>query len=200
MDNLQGELDELIRNRKQLPWRIPGAQEQVYKERRRVLEAQLRGLGKIAAAVKAGYEPYTPPEKWYGGFLEAVNPWDWTLPLSEGVGGLTGKTLEMRFSTPIPAEVLLKYQAAKRTGLFDQFLVVAPDPSLFETISSLFCEPAIVGYVGTEREKLGFASNREWQHNKGWIYHLPRFHVGNGTGFLIAMWDMEKDRQFAGLE
>ena len=191
---LQEELEILENGLKRLGWRAPGQQKSVYRERIGVIKTQIAGLQKAAAAVRQGYEPYTPPKKWYGGFLHRA-------PYSSGPYVQNPTTaLDLTFSTPIPLQVLAQYKEAVATRLFDEFLVVSPDPDHFEGPRSLFCEPALVGYVGTEAEPIRF--RRHWRQNEQgnrWISNVPRFSVQNGTSLLIAAWDLSRDREAAGL-
>ncbi len=194
---LQEELEILEPGLRRLGWRAPGQQKEVYKGRIRVIKAQIAGLQKVAAAIRQGYEPYTPPEKWHGGFLHQaeVPPWS-----NDPTARNPITTLDLTFSTPIPLQILAKYKGAVATRLFDEFLIVSPDPDHFEGPRSLFCEPALVGYVGTEAEPIRF--RRHWRQNEQgnrWISNVPRFSVQNGTSLLIAAWDLSRDREAAGL-
>lgn len=104
--------------------------------------------------------------------------------------------LGLEFKAPIPPPVLAKYRQARDTRLFERFVVASPDFELFKETASLFSEPILVGYT---REN----ANRQvlFQPPRGLggqTEERPGAVVTNGIGFLIASWDLAKDRAAAG--
>jgi len=155
--------------------RLPRGQRTVYRDRIRQIEAELEGTSKIISAIETGYEPYTIPETFYAGLVETRRPWQ----DSNGIW--------LRFNAPMPAEVLDKYEEARKSKLFDTFLVASPDRDLFEEISPITVEPFLVGYVKTTPEGVRFSTNPSKKY---------KFQAFGGVGFLIAHWDLKKDLQF----
>lgn len=109
--------------------------------------------------------------------------------------------LNLEFNAPVPVEVIAKYREARDTKFFSRFVIASPDYQLFkETPRTLFNEPVLVGLVAeTVGQKIEFdrtnnQRRREWQQEG-----VPGTKIKNGVGFLIAHWDLEKDRKAAGL-
>ncbi len=204
---LQEELDALKSNLAQRKGFL-GINKQMTSEQIRIheiriaeLDAKLKGLVRVAQAIQGGYEPYHPPSDWYAGFAEDVsdkyrNSFDRRQdPLNEDI---TIFSLSLTFATPMPKTTLIKYDKAKRTGVFKTFIVAAPDKSLFVQ-GSLFCEPALIGYIPVERS-IGFGQPMiigEYPSRE--IDIQPGLYVQGAVGFLIDMWNLEKDRKFAGI-
>lgn len=154
---------------------MPQGQKEAYKTRIRVLE-------RVLGALELGYTPYSVPKNFWAGRL---NPDDWS-------------GLQLVFRAPMPREVLEKYKKAKRTKLFDCFVVASPDETLFREAPSMFCEPVLVGFVGSNMYL--YLSHPEGQRANGSSQRTTGLITNGGTGFLIAMWDLEKDRKAAGLD
>lgn len=155
--------------------RLPRGQRTVYRDRIRQIEAELEGASKIISAIEAGYEPYTVPKNFYAGLVAACRPWQ------------NPNGIRLQFNAPMPKEVLDKYETAKKSKLFDTFLVVSPDRELFTQISTLNVEPFLVGYVKTVTEGVRFDQG---------VFTSPELKVTGGVGFLITHWDLQKDLQF----
>ncbi len=163
------------------------------------IKVQMRGLICVGLALKAGYEPYSPPENWYAGYAERPSdPWginfvDTTFTRNGGSARQDGnRQISLGFSTPMPVTTIEKFEKAKKSGYFKAFIVAAPDLSLFQQ-GSLFCEPALIGYVQTETN-IGFG--QPWKINSG---IQPGLIVNGAVGFKIDLWDLEKDREFSGI-
>lgn len=155
--------------------RLPRGQKTVYRDRIRQIEAELEGASKIISAIEAGYEPYTVPKNFYAGLVAKRRLW-------QDPNGIW-----LRFNAPMPEEVLDKYEDAKKSKLFDTYLVASPNRDLFVQISTLTCEPFLVGYVRTTPRDVTFSTNTIKEYN---------FQAFGGVGFLIAHWDLEKDLRF----
>lgn len=164
--------------------KMPNIQVRIHKERIRQIEGICRLMEKTLRALTLGYEPYHPPAKWYVGWLLGENERDQVFfPLEERIF--------LTFVSPLPHRALEKYRAAKRTGLFSVFLVATPDQALFQEART-FAEPALIGYVGGNSPIRLTAPRKKNQQQ-------PGLKVADGVGFLIDMWDMEKDRRAAGM-
>lgn len=210
-NQLQTELDTLRKTLRDqagglfgLGRRMSSTQVDVYRTRVRDLEAQLAHMIDMAHAIRLGYEPYKVPGKWYAGYAEVDSNTVWTHAASrvDPQGSNPGSdTLQWQFSAPMPAPVLEKFRKAKKTGLFDQFIVAAPDRSLFRQVQSMFCEPSLIGYIASGRGHVRFGQPYKRNNADGrWTTEVqPGLHIEGGAGFLIAMWDLEKDRRAAGL-
>lgn len=122
--------------------------------------------------------------------------------LGEAVGSMTREErndLGLEFKAPIPAQVLPRYQKARDTKLFERFLIASPNFDLFEQTrtSTLFADPVLVGYTRENaNQPVSFTAKNgrriQWKDNRG-------ADIINGVGFLIAHWDLAKDRRAAGL-
>jgi hypothetical protein len=181
INQLKANLEEL-RDEEIPPWAA-----RVYEHRIGELESIIKGLHKVAAVVRLGFEPYTPPAEWWCGFVEPDRFVDWALT-PENTGDPDMNPLEYVFQAPIPPTPLREYLAAKRTGLFDQFLVVSPDRKHFRQISPSDADPVIVGYVSTSGPV-----------HFGWKEEAPHLDVRKGTGFWITGWNLREDRETAGV-
>jgi hypothetical protein len=152
------------------------------------LDAELEGLDKVTRALLLGYEPYQPPRSWWAGWMQRQ-------PSAANritVDGQTGVDIRLSFRATLPAPVREKYQDAQATGLFQEFVVAAPDRELFEEIRSPKQDPVLIGYVKTEATPLKILHPTE---GPSWYRRItPGVLVEGGCGFLIAAWDYAGDR------
>lgn len=151
-------------------------QEQVRVHRQRLLL-----LEKIFRAIQLGYEPYHPPSNWYVG---------WFTWREER---LVWSNIRLFSHSPVPPRAILKYARAKKTGLFSAFLVAAPDRSLFNETRIIFSDPVLIGFVRGSQ-----AIDLEARVDGG--VQKPGLTVTHGAGFLVDMWNLEKDRRTAGMD
>ncbi len=106
----------------------------------------------------------------------------------------------LEFNAPVPAEVLTKYQKARDTKLFEKFLVASPDRELFREVPrTLFIEPVLVGYIPEKTNQSVIIGRNQQEVVKSRWQTNPGVDVRNGVGFLIAHWDLQKDRKATGL-
>ena len=169
-ENLVQEYNELQRTLNTI--KLPRGQKDVFRQRIRDLESSMWGAQRIAEILRRGYEPFTMPDAFYAGTID--------LPSSPRI--------RLQFMAPMPTEVLKAYHEAKSTKLFDEFLVGAADRELFRVVSPRACEPVLVGYARTEKYRGMALSN----NSDRWGI-APGIEAKDGTGFLIAYWDLSKD-------
>ena len=204
---LQRELETLEGSLRTFPRIMPwssissGIAQQKRSHEKRIsdLRIQITALRRIAAAVRLGYDPYTTPKGWWAGFVgEPYEWWDKYENWKE-----TAPALNAVFNAPMPIEVLEKYKNAEKSGLFDHFVVVSPNPVLFQTRPApLYCDPFLLGFIGTDSSKPEFRLGTVEQDNEKRNYRLsatPCFRVENVVGLEIAHWNLEEDRHAAGL-
>lgn len=175
--------------------KMPRIQYDNCRARIREIEFQVRALCNVATAIRMGYEPYSVPTDWHAGYAERPKGSfdDWGIDTWR----TTSEPLRRTFRAPMPPDVLDEYRRAKLSGLFTHFIVAAPDPTLFEVPSSMFCDPVLIGYIPQEVAGMRFGTPLRWERLRS--FEQPGLHVRNGVGFLISMWDLEKDREVAGI-
>lgn len=115
-----------------------------------------------------------------------------------------GVDLGLEFKTPIPSNILEKYQLAKSTGLFEAYLVAGPNFEDFRVTRTMLTEPVMVGLIrANKREKIVFnttSRQRAGGHEDlGQRERFPGVVIKNANAFLIGHWDLTQDRQAAGL-
>ena len=117
--------------------------------------------------------------------------------------GPGNSSLNLEFKSPIPPEVVVKYNEARGHKIFEQYLVASPDFSLFRQTRTMFADPVLVGYVPDKTNQIVSFEMTKVQstgNERGQRQGLPGAKVVNGTGFMIAYWDLRRDRQAGGLE
>ena len=112
----------------------------IHQDRIATIDSELRKWGKVTEIIRRGFDPYTPPKNWFGGHVDREKA-------SPG---------ELVFSAPIPDRIQARYQAAKRTGLFDLFMVFSPKREHFTQVAPLRIDPVLVGYLGQECFLIGY--------------------------------------------
>lgn len=145
-------------------------------------------------ALRAEYDPYTPPAHYYAGYPERPDG-------GFGLNGFWDNSETQRrilpltriFSSPMPPQVLASYEAAKESRIFRAFIVASPDPDDFTTIRiPTHMDPVLIGYVSTG--EMGFGMRVT---DGGSV--LPGLEVRNGVGFLIRSWDLARDLRIGGV-
>lgn len=179
------EYQELVSTQKRI--KLPWGQKEVYRDRIRQIETQLLCARKVIEAVRLGYEPYTIPDNFYVGLINERD-------MGRGV------VIGLIFQAPMPAKIIDQYTGAQRTKLFDNFLVASPDRSIFRQVSSLACEPVLVGFVRMIPERILFFQKFIGYEDGATRRFAPGVKVNGGIGFLIAHWDLAKDRKASGLD
>lgn len=174
-------------------FRVPRTQRKIQHERLAVVGRELAGIEKVKHAIDMGYQPYAIPRNWYAGILDNIPRVGWEKDEREP-DPFKKNSIRLYFSTPMPADAIGKLHDAKRSGMFDGFLVGAPDRKLFQErdeepeLRSMMVDPVLVGYVIHD-------SGQAWIDANG--MHGGSFRVEGMQGFLIAHWDLAKDLEFS---
>lgn len=185
------------------------AQKEIYSRYLSELEEEIKYqasfLGRVSAALKAGYSPFTVNKTWFCGLLE---PEQDTI-IQDGheeiiIGKISNDTSKVAtisskkyplFNQVFPEIVWEKYQTAKNLGIFDAILVHSPVPGHFDYIRAdvrvvdvkiiKFC-PILIGYVrsGKPSQIEFIKGNNQFSFVSGEEKVIP---------FLIAQWDLGKD-------
>lgn len=134
--------------------KMPYAQKEADTARMADLAFKVESAWKVTEAIRLGYNPYTEANPFYV------------------------ERLSRRFDHSMPVEDLEKLRQAQEAQLFSRFIYVLADQSF-----SHCHEPAIVGFIATERSGLML------KHHEKTAERKPLLEVDNGIGFLVVQWD-----------
>lgn len=197
-DMLRAERDQIVASLNLRAWgglrsAVPAGQRRVLESRYRTITRELRGIANLNRITELGYAPFKPNPKWIMGLADSddrrVEDHAWIT----GSGAISVDQGSTRyFNAPMPAEVIAKWAQAKRTGLFDLFMVSSPDSDKFATARPRpiwTADPILIGFIATQ-------SNASITGFTGETYRAGT--TENVVGFLIAQWDLQHDLEKSG--
>lgn len=181
------ELQETIRN-----YSLPRGQKEAYQNRLRALDFEIKGAANLMEGLRRGYEYHPIPDKYFAGLVDENdrNRDRWDNPNGTN-------DVQLVFGAPMPLPILHKYETAKRSGLFKDFVVISPDREAFRQVASMRIDPVLIGVIRTNIE-YGVSSDTRWdRENSGREIVLPGLQITGGVPLRIAHWDLGRDLTFA---
>lgn len=118
--------------------KMPRQQYLNYKVRIAEIKTGMLALKKLIKSLEAGFDPYVINPKWYIGNIVPMS-YSWQNPIK----------INSVFKAPIPLAALERYNLAQQLGIFDHFVVAAPDWNLFERVPLILDDPVLVGFIST---------------------------------------------------